>query len=339
MAAHSAPAPAATPAASSAASDWERVTQLDAGPKGPFKSQEEARAGSLAHLGRQEKTLRKFIGDYPGDEHAFEARLRLSRVLQIRSGLQNFPPAQAEAKRILDELEGAATGAQRVEVDFARLAMMMRTMRGAEPQQREDLLIGAQRFQSAHPDDRRVPALLAEVATLFDREPDTKRNLLVQAQKTCTDPGLAKRLADDLKRLDFLGKPVPLHLTGTKGQTDDLAQFHGKIVVLIFFADFSPPSMEAVAAVRRASRDWPKEAVQVVGVSLDKSSAELAATISKENIAWPVVFDAKGWNGAAPRTLGINTLPTVWLIDREGVLRSLDGLHGMNEQMREMLAK
>ena len=119
----------------------------------------------------------------------------------------------------------------------------------------------------------------------------------------------------------------------------DLAQFHGKIVLLLFFADFSPPSMEAVAAVRRAARDWPKDAVQVVGISLDKSSAELAATMTKENITWPVVFDGKGWMGDLPRSLGINTLPTVWLIDREGILRSLDGLHGMTEQIQQLLGR
>jgi peroxiredoxin len=331
------PGATATPAAPAAA-DWERVTQLDAGPRGQFKTQEEARAGSLAHRRLQEKTLRDFLAAHPGDEHEFEARLRLSRLLQIRAGIESSDVARVEAKRILDDLSAIASGDQHVELDFAQVAFLMRTMRGNDAAQREALVVAARRFQAEYPSDRRLAALLAEVASIFDREPETQRNLLLAAQKSCTDPALAKRIADDLKRVDLVGKPVPLHFTTRAGQTVDLAQYRGKVVVLVFFADFSPPSVEAVTAIQHMPRDWPKEAVQIIGICLDNRPEELTATLTKQGISWPIGFDGKGWMGAVPRSLGINTLPTVWIIDQDGILRSLDGFHGAPEQIRQLLS-
>lgn len=323
--------------APNAAAAWQRIVELDAGPQVHFKSRDEARAGSIAHVGRQEKALREFIAAFPRDEHFFEARLRLARLLQIRASFQSIEAAREEARKILDELSLSATGPQRVEVDFARLAFAMRTLRMTDWRQREELLGAVTRFKNENPGDRRLPALLAEIAGLFDREPEFKRSLLLEAQRIAKEPGLAQRLADDLKRLDLLGKPLALRFTTRQGKQIDLADYRGKIVVLVFLADFSVPAAEAVTTLQRASREWPKGAVQLLGISLDSKPEELAALIQRENIAWPVGFDGKGWATPPAREFGINRLPTVWLIDQAGLLRAQNGLEATTDQIRQLL--
>jgi hypothetical protein len=37
------------------------------------------------------------------------------------------------------------------------------------------------------------------------------------------------------------------------------------------------------------------------------------------------------------RSLGINALPTVWLLDKQGKLRSLNALEGTTDQVRQLL--
>lgn len=320
-----------------AISDWARVTQLDAGPGTGFKTQEEARAGAAAHLDRQEAAVRQFLSAHAQDPHAFEGRMRLARLLQIRATFQQREGARVEAGKLLDELDRSATAAQRVEVDFARLTFLMRTMRKDDRKQRETLLSATRRFQADFGADRRVPALLAEVATIFDRDPETQRSLIADAQKLATDPALKDRLADDLKRLNLLGQPVAFRCTNAQGRALDLADYRGKVVVLCFFADFSPPATEAVTELQRAYPLWPAGSVQMLGFSLDQTVEELRAFVNRTNLTWPIGFDGKGWRSPLARELGINRLPTVWLIDQAGRLRSLNGLEDTLDSVRQLL--
>lgn len=328
----------ALPALAADSPEWQRVTALDAGPAAKFRTREEARTGAAGHLDLQEKALRSYLAAHPADEHLFEARLRLARLLQIRATFQGAEAARAEAARLLNEADRtAATPEQRVEVDFARLAFLMRTMRPGDGAAREQLLTATRAFQNAAPSDRRLPALLAEVATLFDRDPETQRSLVMGAQASATDPALKSRLADDLKRLDLLGQPVTVRGPTLTGHAVDLLEYRGKVVVLVFFGDFSPPSTEAITQLQRALPSWPIGAVQILGVSLDSKAEDLTAYLSHANVAWPVIFDGKAWASPLVRSLGINRLPTVWLIDRQGRLRSLNGLESGVEQVKELL--
>lgn len=327
--------PPAAPA--SAEADWQRLIALDAGPGVKFKTADEAHTGALAHLALQEKTLRHFLATYPNSEHTFEAKLRLVRLLQIKGTFGGAISALEESRQLLAELDRSATGTQQAEIDFVRLSFTMRTLKSGDADQRDALLRDTLRFQAEYPTDRRLAALLAEVATLFDREPETQRSLVVQAQKASPDAALQARLNDDLKRLDLLGQVVPLHVPLAQGKVIDLADYRGKVVVLVFFGEFSPPSTEAVAALQRAAPGWPKNRVQLLGVSLDSNSDSLAALIRQMNITWPVIFDGKGWKGPLVRSFGINRLPTVWLIDRAGKLRSLNGLQNANQQIHDLL--
>src|SRR6478735_4805453 len=101
--------------AADAEADWSRIVALDAGPKLQARTQFEARQASMAHLAQQEQALRSFLATHPGDANAFEARLRLSRVMQIRADFEKMPKHRAEAKRLLDEAEKAATPEQKKE--------------------------------------------------------------------------------------------------------------------------------------------------------------------------------------------------------------------------------
>jgi peroxiredoxin len=325
--------------AADAETDWKSVTALDAGPRSTAGSQQEARTLAAGHLAVQEKALRAFIAAHPQDAHAFEARLRLARLLQIRAGLEKAEAPRAEARRILDELNQTATSEQRVEVDFARITFQMRQLGEATPKDREQLLISTRRFQAAHPSDRRLPRLLAEIATLFDADPETKRSLLLSAQAIAQDDELKYRIADDLKRIEQLGKPLALRFTTTQNKAIDLEESRGKIVLLVFFANWSPPSLDALTKLQRTVKDLPKDRLQVLCISLDNKLEETAEVINKQTVTWPVGFDGKGWGSPIVRGLGINTLPTVWLIDQKGVLRSLNALESTADQVMKLVRK
>jgi peroxiredoxin len=214
----------------------------------------------------------------------------------------------------------------------------MRTLKVADAREREQLLTAVGRFKAQYPHDRRLAALLTEVAGLFQRDPEQMRTMLTEASTLATDPALKGRIADDLKRVDLVGKPIELKMGGRGGRPLDLADFRGKVVLLLFFGEFSPPAAEAVVELKRRSADFPKGAVQIVGVSLDSSAEDLNNLIRRENIDWPIGWDGEGWNSPIIRGFGINRLPTAWLIDQKGTLRSLNALENPLDQVRKLLS-
>ena len=74
-------------------------------------------------------------------------------------------------------------------------------------------------------------------------------------------------------------------------------------------------------------------------VSLDRNQADLTAAMRSLGITWPTAFDGKGWQNSIAREFGINTIPTLWLIDKKGRLAFLNARDTYELKIRELLLK
>lgn len=326
--------------AGDAAGDWSAVIALDAGPGVKPKNAEEAKAAALAHTEKQEKALRAFLGGHADDSNGFEAMLRLSRLLDLRAEMKaEQPPLEAA---ILLENAGriATTAERRTELDFSLLSRRMRNWRNKRPsiEERRASLEQARKFESAHAGDRRIAPLFVQIAGLFDFEPKTKEGLLQHAKSLTKDPGLTAQIADDLKRIAFLGKPVPLRFTALDGRRTDTTLWRGNVVAIVFFTTWSEPSRAALAQVGLSAEN-AGDRVRLVAVSLDAERAPLEKLVRSSGLPCPVAWDGKSWEGPLIQALGINTVPTTWLLDKNGVLRSLDALDDTDGQIRRLLGE
>ncbi len=319
--------------------DWQTITALDAAPKTEVKSAEQAQQLALQRIDQQEKALRIFIAQNPGSGHAFEAYLRLAHLLVLRGDLQSRPEAYAEAERIYDTLEKQpSTPREKLpEIAYARITMFMHRAPNPDSVTREKLMAYVRKFQRDFPQDHRAAALLAEVATLYDTQPKKKRELLEEALAIADKESLKQRINDDLRRLAMLGKPLTLAFDSVQGAPVDVAACRGKVVLIYFFAGWSRPSAQGLAEVKRIAGLFPENKLQVLGVSLDNNREALTAALAKLGVNWPVAFDGKGWEGPLVRSLGINALPTAWLLDRSGNLRTLNALNGTESAIRTLI--
>jgi len=93
-----------------------------------------------------------------------------------------------------------------------------------------------------------------------------------------------------------------------------------------------------VMDLQKGTQGIPAEQFQLIGVSLDTKPEPLEQFVEAQKINWPVICDGKGWESPLVRPLGVNALPTVWLLDREGKLKSLNGLEGTATQLKELIA-
>jgi len=302
--------------------DWNQIVALDAGPQEHFTTREKALRVTTEFLGKQEYAYRQFLLQYPADAHALEVKLRLAHLLAVQADLQNDPSLKTESTALLDKLaaDPALPENRRADVEFSRLSLFMKGVKNGGDSMREELLERIHAFQKKFPADARVASLLVETATLFDDRPAQKQWLLMEAQSLTKDDGLKHRIADDLHRISLLNTQVALKFTATNGKTVEVSKLTGKVVVICFFATWSPPSLLTLAHLP----DWPDDQVQVLGISLDRDPHGLDQLLAESKITWPVACDGKGWQGSIVRGFSINALPTVWVLDRIGRLRALN---------------
>jgi peroxiredoxin len=78
---------------------------------------------------------------------------------------------------------------------------------------------------------------------------------------------------------------------------------------------------------------------EIVGVSFDKKKEALAYLLKKEKMEWPQYFDGRGWENQLGAKLGIESLPTMWLIDRKGNLRDMNARDGLTAKVEKLLAE
>jgi peroxiredoxin/endonuclease III len=120
--------------------------------------------------------------------------------------------------------------------------------------------------------------------------------------------------AKTLKR----GDPVPdFNVKTLDGETISLKDLRGKVVLLDFWATWHGPCRPEIPRIREAYLKYHDRGFEVIGVSLDKDRKKLEKFIEEKKVAWPQIFDGKGWNSALARLYGVHSIPRPILLDRE----------------------
>lgn len=305
---------------------WKALVAMDRGPSGKPGSPEHATVAARAHLAAQRRAAQDFLAKYPGDPRAPEARLRLANILAAEGMMNSQPASVVEALGILSMLESdpAVPGGLRADAAFRRASIAMQTVPQGPERGYREVVAAARRFASAFPQDRRTPRILVEAATVCDADPALKRGLLEEARKLTTDNSLRRRILDDLTRLDLLGKQLQISVPSLSGGVLKTSELIGKPVVLIFW---SPSSPQCLLWLRDFRADWessPQSRYDVMLVAVDndrKAVSERAAVFPAQ---WKSGIESGGWESPTVRSLGLNALPAVWVIDAGGTLRSIN---------------
>jgi len=322
--------------------DWNAIVAMDAGPGAKPKNLQEARALAKAHLDQQEKLVSEFLEKNPTDPRSHEARMRLASLLAASGKMDGKQSQVDEAMRLLQmlEREKSAPAAVRAESGFRRVSLLMQSLQGQETERRRDLIAAARNFQARYPGDRRGPRLLVEVATVCDNAPVLKRELLDEARRLSTEPALNQRIADDLKRLELLDKPLKLEFTTLQGRSFNLASMRGRIVLLVFWSSDSLPSLLWIEGFRHALAKLPADKLTIATVCLDQNKTSVPDVMEGLGISsWPTACDGEGWKSPLVRDFGINALPTVFLFDQKGTLRAINARNSYESWIRKLLVE
>ncbi|MCG9134191.1 redoxin domain-containing protein [Candidatus Poribacteria bacterium] len=123
----------------------------------------------------------------------------------------------------------------------------------------------------------------------------------------------------------WVGKKFPdFSAVAFDGTPISFSNYRGKMVLLNFCAKWCGFCAPEMPHIKETYEQYHKDGFDVIGVSLDENEAELREFIEAHDIPWLQIFDGKGWESELARYFGINSIPSQWLIDRDGKILSVE---------------
>jgi peroxiredoxin len=98
----------------------------------------------------------------------------------------------------------------------------------------------------------------------------------------------------------------------------DLAEYRGKVVWLDFWASWCPPCLTSLPELEKLRKQMPAKDFQILAVNLDKDPGKALSFLKKNPVGYPSASDPEG---SLPEKFGLQTMPTSYLIDRDGTIR------------------
>lgn len=218
--------------------------------------------------------------------------------------------------------------------------------------------IEAPRKSKQFPDQWQIATVLAEEA-LFEAIDalayvgvEEQTRFLSDAEHLLTDN---KRAHDLRTKLESVNRPFVLSFEDlASGELVDISEYLGEVVLIDFWATWCKPCLDQVPHLKRLLRQYQDRGLRVIGIScdtedvvksglrsvqstrLDDAPDQLATLVlqcaQNHGIEWPICIDkdlADRWR--------VKSIPTIFAVDRKGVLRSTNISGKLRPSIEELL--
>ena len=196
-------------------------------------------------------------------------------------------------------------------------------------------------FSAAYPDSYEGEQAVMRYMAVFDklRPAETAAEWKKFAALTTNQNAArtAQKKGDVFARLS---KPLEMKFVAADGRQIDLAKLRGKVVLIDFWAMWCGPCVAEMPNVKKVYAAYHDQGFEVIGVSLDQvrlpptdpddvraakfeaSRKKLLDFVSSRELPWPQYYDGKWWSNAYALEFCIDSVPAMFLLDRNGMVVS-----------------
>jgi peroxiredoxin len=305
-------------------SAWESLEDEAAKLTENLPEDEEASRKMLAdRLTAQLEHFKEFVKNYPQSPNRWEARMAVMQIANSLAMVNQTEPDMAGQSEELQSIADDPDAPENVRADAGLVLLQLASLdfdRSRSEEAARSLAAAIQKFIDTHPDDARIPVLrMTEAQAMENYDPDRARKIYTELSSN-DDPELSGAAKGALELMDMRTTPLDLKFTAVDGSEIDLATLRGQVVLIDFWATWCPPCVEEVPELVATYEKFKDQGFTVVGISLDEDKSALEKFTAENKMTWPQFFDGKGWENEMAKRFKIQTVPTMWLLDREGKL-------------------
>jgi thiol-disulfide isomerase/thioredoxin len=312
---------------------WAEIQKLEEGPGDPSASPDVV----MALLQQLTAAAAEFQKDYPKDPRRWDAKLVALRFGSMIQAANSQQPDPAEIEKTLNEV-ASGTDAPVEAREEARINLISMHAAGQQTLSLDadkEILAFIHDFPMDS-DDAQLQKMRLESLTTTDADAAAK---LLDTLLKDPNPAVAEMATGEVAMRDLMKKPLELQFTAVDGTKVDVAKLRGKVVLVDFWATWCAPCMEEVPDVVKVYNDLHDKGLEIVGISLDQDKTLVEAVTKAQGMAWPQYFDGKMWDNEISSRYGISQIPTMWLVDKKGMVTDTAAGDDLENKVKKLLTQ
>lgn len=263
-------------------------------------------------------------------------RFRVSAYAGVLGDKESITSLEAAAKGTGPDALSARNG----------LAMVQWLSNARDPAAQLRVLDDVTTLAKAHPESLEVAESLGFMANVGAANNDISKKVIEVIRTNLKGEEVKDLLAQldaDQSQKDLLGKPLAFEGRTVTGDTFKTESLKGKVVLVDFWATWCGPCIAELPNVKKLYADYHEKGLEIVGVSCDSSDSVLADFTKENAMPWVQLREssqsgAEQWHPLAKR-YGVMGIPTMFLLDRQGVLRYVDAREDLEGKVKTLLAE
>ena len=108
-------------------------------------------------------------------------------------------------------------------------------------------------------------------------------------------------------------------------------------MLLDFWATWCKPCLDELPKLVETYKELNPKGFEIVSISLDKEQTEVEAVIKEYGISWVQHFEGRKEDHLLARRFGIEAIPEMWLLDKQGMVVDMHARHGLKVKVNQLL--
>ncbi len=142
------------------------------------------------------------------------------------------------------------------------------------------------------------------------------------------------------KLASLTGNPLVIRMPKVDGAAFSSDTLKGKVILVDIWATWCRPCVGDLPRVAEAYKKYHDQGLEVVGVSCDRKAEDLMKFLeSHKEMTWTQLYDPKLPDWETAKQFGVLSIPKMFLIDKKGIVRTIEAREKMDEMIPKLLAE